>query len=56
MMPFIELAAVVDDVFTEDDALSPEKRQTGMGRMYRAWKQWRTEVDPDFNPQRRQPG
>lgn len=56
MRPYFELFAEVDDVFTEDDALSPEKRQMGMGRLYRAWKKARKELDPDFNPKRRQAG
>lgn len=54
--PFFELAAEIDDVFTEDDAMSPEKRQMGMGRAYRAWKKWRKRVDPDFEPGKRQAG
>ena len=46
--PFFALAAEVDDVFDEEDAMSPEKRQMGMGRLYRSWKKWRVAVDPDY--------
>lgn len=48
MLPFIELFADVDAVFTEDDALSPEKRQMSLGRIYRSWKNARAWLDPDF--------
>ena len=53
LVPFIELFADVDDVFSEDDALAPEKRQMGMGRLYRAWKKARAKLDPDFDAKRR---
>lgn len=52
LQPFFELAADVDTVFEEEDALSPDKRQMGMGRLYRAWKKWRIAVDPDFRAER----
>lgn len=50
--PFFALAAEIDDVFTENDAMAAEKRQMGMGRLYRSWKAWRIAVDPDFDPER----
>jgi hypothetical protein len=50
--PFYELFAEVDAVFDEEDAMSPEKRQMSMGRMYRAWKKARAELDPDYEPRR----
>lgn len=50
--PFYELFAEVDAVFDEDDAMTPEKRQMGMGRLYRAWKKAREELDPDYEPRR----
>jgi len=43
------LFADVDDVFSEDDALSPEKRQMGMGRIYRSWKRVRAQLDEDYD-------
>ena len=42
--------AVLDAVFTEDDALSKEKRQTTVGRCYEQWKRTRAQLDPDFDP------
>jgi hypothetical protein len=56
MRPFVELFADVDAVFTEDNAMAAENRQMGMGRIYRAWKKARKELDPDFDPNRRQAG
>lgn len=47
--PLLELFSVVDDVFTEDDALSAEKRQMSLGRIYRGWKECRAALDPDFD-------
>ena len=49
ILPYIELFADVDDVFSEDDALSPEKRQMGMGRIYRSWKRVRAQLDEDYD-------
>ena len=46
--PLLELAAVVDDVFTETDAFDPTKLRAGQGRIYRAWKAYRVAVDPNF--------
>lgn len=46
--PLLGLFATVDDVFTEADALSPEYRQVSLGRIYEAWKDCRTQIDPDF--------
>ena len=50
MMPLLELFAVTDDVFTEVDAFSAEKRQASLGRIYRQWKRTRKSLDPDFDP------
>ena len=50
--PLLELFAAVDDVFTEDNALGPENRQKSLGRIYRAWKAAREQLDPDFNSKR----
>ena len=52
--PMLEFFADIDDVFSEDDALSAEKRQMGLGRCYRAWKRCRTAMDPDYDPERDQ--
>ena len=46
----LELFAVVDAVFTEDDALSPEKRKMSIGRIYEQWKRSRKMIDPEFDP------
>lgn len=48
--PLLEFFAEIDDIFTEDDALSPAKRQMGMGRAYRAWKRVRVVMDPEWDP------
>lgn len=56
MGPLLELFADVDDVFSEDDAMTPEKRQMGMGRLYRAWKHVRAEMDPLYDPEKDQRG
>lgn len=47
--PLCEMFATVDDVFTEEDALSPEMRQASLGRIYRTWKSVRKQLDPDFD-------
>jgi len=47
--PLLEFFSTADAVFDEDDAMSPEKRQTGMGRIYEAWKKTRKTMDPDFD-------
>lgn len=45
--PLLELFAVVNDVFTEDDAMKQGKQQVGMGRIYRQWKKTRTALGGD---------
>jgi hypothetical protein len=45
--PLLELFAVVEDVFTEEDALAAEKRATSLGRIYRQWKKSRSELGAD---------
>lgn len=54
--PLLELFADVDDVFSEDDAMDPQKRQMGMGRLYRAWKKARAATDPLYDPEKDQRG
>lgn len=51
MQPLFEFFSEVDDVFMEDDALSAEKRQMGMGRLYRSWKRARDVMDPYYHPE-----
>jgi hypothetical protein len=46
--PLLELFAVVNDVFTEDDALMATKRKMSLGRIYEQWKRTRDAMDPDF--------
>lgn len=57
VVPLLELFAMVDDVFTEDDALDPSKRQMSLGRIYEQWKRTRAALDPgwdhDARPRRR---
>lgn len=47
--PLLEMYAACDDVFTEDDAFSEEHIQQSLGRIYRAWKRTRKDMDPDFD-------
>lgn len=49
-LALLSLFAVVDDVFTEDDALSKSKRRMSLGRCYEEWKRCRAKLDPTFNP------
>jgi hypothetical protein len=51
--PLLEFFAVADDVFTEDDAMDPAKRQMAMGRLYRGWKAAREQLDPGWKDRRR---
>lgn len=53
VVPLLEMFAMCDDVFTEDDALSPEKRQISLGRLYEQWKRTRTALDPEFESTQR---
>lgn len=50
--PLLELFAVVNDVFEEDEALSLSKRMISLGRIYEAWKKCRKELDRPFNIER----
>ena len=50
--PLLEFFAAADDVFTEDDALTESKRQMSLGRLYRAWKAARVQLDPTYNTSR----
>ena len=47
-LPLLEMFADLDSVFTEDDALSADKRQVSLGRCYRAWKSARKQLDPEY--------
>lgn len=47
-LALLELFAVVDDVFTEDDCFDEAKIRMGYARMYRAWKEARPVLDPGF--------
>jgi len=49
-LALLSLFAMVDDVFTEDDALSKPKRRMSLGRIYEEWKRCRATLDPTFNP------
>lgn len=59
--PLLAFFAELDDVFTEDEALSPEFRKISLGRCYEAWQRCREALDPDFvaadyrRPRRRGP-
>ena len=39
--PVWALAAEVDSVMTEHDAMRDERLRVGMGRIHRAWVEWR---------------
>jgi len=47
--PLLGLFALVDDVYTEDDALSQANVYKTAGRIYRGWKDCRQALDPTFN-------
>lgn len=51
--PLLEMFAICDDVFSEDDALSAEKRQMSLARIYRTWKDVRGQLDPEFDSKAR---
>lgn len=51
-LALLSMFAMVDDVFTEDDALSKEKRRMSLGRIYEEWKRCRADLDPKFNPKK----
>jgi hypothetical protein len=53
ILPYLELASVIDDVFSCDDAMDPTKRIMGFGRCYRGWANWRKQVDTTFDERRR---
>jgi hypothetical protein len=49
MTPLLELFAVCDDVFSEDDALTtPAMMRTTVGRVYEQYKKARAELDPGW--------
>lgn len=50
--PLLELFGTLDDVFTEDEALTLPKRMMSLGRCYRAWKKCRQELDPLYATRR----
>lgn len=47
--PLLDLFAVCDDVFTEDEALTTA-RQVSLGRIYEQWQKTRLHFDPEFVP------
>lgn len=49
-LALLSLFAMVDAVFTEDDALSSSKRRMTLGRIYEEWKRCRAVLDPEFDP------
>lgn len=59
--PLLALFSELDDVFTEDGALTPEFRKISLGRCYEAWQRCRKAFDPEFKsedyrrPRRRGP-
>lgn len=47
--PLLEMFATIDAVFEgEEDALSPEKRQVTLGRVYEEWKRTKRRLDPTW--------
>lgn len=52
MLPLLEMFAVVDSVFEEDNAFSHEHINHSLGRCYRAWLDARDALDPDFDRQK----
>lgn len=48
----LSLFAMIDAVFTEDDALSKAKRRMSLGRCYEEWKRCRKVLDRKFDPER----
>jgi hypothetical protein len=45
--PLLELFAICEDVFTEEKALSEDKRAMTLGRIYRQWKRTRSDLGAD---------
>lgn len=52
IIPLCELFAAIDDVFTTEGAFAPQHIHKSLGRAYRAWKECRISLDPDFDPKR----
>lgn len=51
-LALLSMFAMVDDVFTEHDALSAAKRRMSLGRIYEEWKRCRVVLDVEFDPKR----
>lgn len=49
IIPLLSMFAMVDDVFTEQDAFDEVKRKIGYGRIYREWLEVREKLDPEFD-------
>lgn len=52
MEPLLDFFAAGDDVFTEHDSFDPSRINASLGRLYRAWLNCRTALDPEFDRDR----
>lgn len=51
LLPLLELFGTVDDVFTTEEAFSQDNIHKSLGRIYRSWKEVRSDLDPNFDPE-----